>query len=212
MTLLAESEFKLCLKQFIDVSNEIKDTWEIVSLDEPHKHDERQEYMIKRNVSRLLECPQQSGVEDTVLQYDEGWTQETDEDDVMAEEQTTGGGILCTYEYHVVYSHSYAVPVLYFNACKPDGQLLSLDEVWEMIPDHYQTRLQHERWTFITQQEHPILGRPFFTLHPCHTADLMKTVLTNKTIRSSYLVSWLSSVGPVVGLELSLDYAKLCKD
>ena len=33
-----------------------------------------------------------------------------------------------------------------------DGKLLSLDEVWQAIPEYYQTRLQHQRWTFITQQ------------------------------------------------------------
>ena len=33
-----------------------------------------------------------------------------------------------------------------------DGKLLSLDEVWDAVPEYYQTRLKHQRWTFITQQ------------------------------------------------------------
>ena len=33
----------------------------------------------------------------------------------------------------------------------------------------------NEMWLFnIFFQEHPVLGCPFFYLHPCHTADLMK--------------------------------------
>ncbi|XP_065922330.1 ubiquitin-like-conjugating enzyme ATG10 isoform X2 [Magallana gigas] len=114
-----------------------------------------------------------------------------------------------TYEYHILYSPSYGVPVLYFNAHTQGGKLLALEEIWKRVPDVYKERLSEERWTFITQQEHPLLGRPFYYLHPCHTADLMKNspVLTDKR---HYIVSWLSAVGPVVGLKLPLEYGKLC--
>ncbi|XP_031556178.1 ubiquitin-like-conjugating enzyme ATG10 [Actinia tenebrosa] len=114
------------------------------------------------------------------------------------------------YEYHVMYSPSYGVPVLYFTASTQDGRPLSLEEVWKSIPDVYQLRLKDERWTFLTQQEHPILGKPFFQLHPCHTADMMKNIVNcvEKEGKTNYLVTWLSSVGPVVGLHLSLEYAK----
>ena len=27
-------------------------------------------------------------------------------------------------------------------------------------------------------QEHPYLGRPFYQLHPCHTANLMEQVIS----------------------------------
>ena len=33
-----------------------------------------------------------------------------------------------------------------------DGSLLSLDELWNSIPKYYVERLEHERWSFITQQ------------------------------------------------------------
>ncbi|XP_071478768.1 ubiquitin-like-conjugating enzyme ATG10 [Diadema antillarum] len=117
----------------------------------------------------------------------------------------------CQFEYHILYSQSYSVPVLYFTASKSDGRLLSLDEVWQMVPPAYQERLRHERWTFITQQEHPYLGRPFFQLHPCHTTDLMGAVLSPGSMSGNYVVTWLSSVGPVVGLHLPLQFSQLCQ-
>ncbi|XP_048255158.1 ubiquitin-like-conjugating enzyme ATG10 [Haliotis rufescens] len=112
---------------------------------------------------------------------------------------------VCQFEYHIVYSASYGVPVLYFNAYTQDGRLLSLDAVWNNVPQHYQDRFHHERWTILTQQEHPILGRPFFQLHPCHTADLMSKLDPHSCSRN-YLLSWLSAVGPVVGLKIPLSY------
>ncbi|KAL8572243.1 hypothetical protein ACOMHN_022480 [Nucella lapillus] len=109
------------------------------------------------------------------------------------------------YQYHVVYSASYSVPVLYFNVCKPDGKRLSLEEVWVRVPADHQQRLDHHKWATLTQQEHPYLGSPYFMLHPCHTASLMAQVPCPQDTRY-YLVKWLSSVGQVVGLELSPKY------
>ena len=33
-----------------------------------------------------------------------------------------------------------------------DGKLISLEEVWENVPDVYRKRLEYEKWTFLTQQ------------------------------------------------------------
>lgn len=77
--------------------------------------------------------------------------------------------------------------------------------------------------TFVTQAEHPILGVPFFTIHPCQTANIMAlfrpgTIFFYLSVTSyivedpavsstaNYLLSWLSVVGPVIGLELPLRY------
>ncbi|XP_023232880.1 ubiquitin-like-conjugating enzyme ATG10 isoform X2 [Centruroides sculpturatus] len=115
---------------------------------------------------------------------------------------------IVTYEYHIVYSLSYAVPVMYFTAWKEDGSTLLLEEIWSRVPKYYQDQLKNQRWTMLSQQEHPILGRPFFTIHPCHTSELMKNVLSvaEKQESFNYLVSWLSIVGPIVGLEVSPYY------
>ncbi|XP_063138639.1 ubiquitin-like-conjugating enzyme ATG10 isoform X9 [Rattus norvegicus] len=65
--------------------------------------------------------------------------------------------------------------------------------------------------TCLPTEEHPILGQPFFVLHPCKTNEFMTAVLKNsqKINRNvNYITSWLSIVGPVVGLNLPLSYAK----
>ena len=106
------------------------------------------------------------------------------------------------YEFHVVYSDSYAVPVLYFNVSRLDGSLLSLDDVWKL----FQHQKNVNMYETITQQEHPILHRPFFVLHPCHTEDLLKKVSDQSPYKR--FLFWLSIYGQSVGLPLSLDYAK----
>ncbi|XP_055968541.1 ubiquitin-like-conjugating enzyme ATG10 isoform X1 [Sorex fumeus] len=126
------------------------------------------------------------------------------------------------YEYHVLYSCSYQAPVLYFRASFLDGRPLTLKDIWEGVHECYKKRLQQGPWETITQQvgdkeniqppnskEHPILGQPFFVLHPCKTNEFMMPVLKNsRKINSNvnYITSWLSIVGPVVGLSLPLSY------
>ncbi|XP_069887263.1 ubiquitin-like-conjugating enzyme ATG10 isoform X6 [Dipodomys merriami] len=65
--------------------------------------------------------------------------------------------------------------------------------------------------TCLPMEEHPILGQPFFVLHPCKTNEFMTPVLKNsqKINRNvNYITSWLSIVGPVIGLNLPLSYAR----
>ncbi|XP_007941665.1 ubiquitin-like-conjugating enzyme ATG10 [Orycteropus afer afer] len=115
------------------------------------------------------------------------------------------------YEYHVLYSCSYQVPVLYFRASFLDGRPLTLKDIWEGVHECYKSRLLQGPWDTISQQEHPILGQPFFVLHPCKTSEFMLPVVKNseKINRNiNYITSWLSVIGPVVGLNLPLSYAK----
>ncbi|NWQ71615.1 ATG10 enzyme, partial [Neopipo cinnamomea] len=119
------------------------------------------------------------------------------------------------YEYHVLYSSSYQVPVLYFRACFLDGRPLTLEEMWRSVHACYQDRLQEGPWDTITQQEHPILAQPFFVLHPCRTKEFISAVLTGPWKRNrhkNYIILWLSTVGPVVGLSLPLSYAKVAPE
>ncbi|XP_072462337.1 ubiquitin-like-conjugating enzyme ATG10 isoform X5 [Notamacropus eugenii] len=115
------------------------------------------------------------------------------------------------YEYHVLYSYSYGVPVLYFRASFLDGRPLTLKEIWDGVHQFYKARLLQEPWSTITQQEHPILGQPFFVLHPCKTNEFMTSLLENSgkdKRNTNYITLWLSIVGPVVGLNIPLSYAK----
>jgi len=114
------------------------------------------------------------------------------------------------YDFHVVYSYSYRVPVLYFQGHRSDGQLLTLDEIKQHLPSNSLKVLSESKWTFITREEHPHLSRPWFTLHPCATSDWMKLLLEESKVAIEeqslrYLSTWLSVVGQAVGLKIPLE-------
>ncbi|XP_042243183.1 ubiquitin-like-conjugating enzyme ATG10 [Homarus americanus] len=114
-----------------------------------------------------------------------------------------------TYEYHILYSLSHSVPTLYFNAWHSSGKLLTLEEIWKSVNSQFKEQINQNKWESLTQKEHPLLGQPFFQLHPCYTGKLMdqvKLVSHDSRFLYKYLVSWLSMFGPVIGLELFLNY------
>ncbi|XP_054625351.1 ubiquitin-like-conjugating enzyme ATG10 isoform X4 [Dunckerocampus dactyliophorus] len=116
------------------------------------------------------------------------------------------------YEYHILYSCSFMTPVLYFRASSLEGRSLSLEEVWSCVHPNFRLRLQHSPLTTITQQEHPLLGQPFFMLHPCRTEELMRPLLQlakEQHRPMNYILTWLSTVGPLVGLDVPLEYSTL---
>ncbi|CAN6169161.1 unnamed protein product [Urochloa humidicola] len=123
--------------------------------------------------------------------------------------QSSSGNIhVC--DFHVVYSHSYKVPVLYFQGHHSDGQLLTLDEIKQDLPSNSLKVLSESKWTFITREEHPQLSRPWFTLHPCATSDWIKLLLEESKVvyeeqSLQYLPAWLSVVGQAVGLKIPLE-------
>lgn len=127
--------------------------------------------------------------------------EESDEDPYCVPSSSVRNVATCVY--HVLYSHTYQVPVLYFSCCHSNGQPLSIEEVWSNVPSVHQGRVSHNSWSMISQEEHPILGRPFYYIHPCHTTDAMKCLWT-RTSPVDYLTSWLSMFGPLVGLDLPL--------
>ncbi|XP_071447190.1 ubiquitin-like-conjugating enzyme ATG10 [Hetaerina americana] len=109
------------------------------------------------------------------------------------------------WEHHVVYSVGYRVPVLYFNAWRSNGELLSLEEIWNEVHESLKPEDTRALWELITQQEHPVLGKPFFQVHPCRTAKFL--ISLREVAGRNVLVPWLSSLGPLVNLNLDLSYA-----
>uniref|UniRef100_A0A182K787 Ubiquitin-like-conjugating enzyme ATG10 n=1 Tax=Anopheles christyi TaxID=43041 RepID=A0A182K787_9DIPT len=100
------------------------------------------------------------------------------------------------FEYHVMYSESYEVPTLLFNIYKEGGARLNLDEAWDVL--HIRRSVpSHERYSAITMVHHPILYRPFLSLHPCKTAELIGS-LSGST---NPILSFLTTYAPYVNLE-----------
>jgi hypothetical protein len=130
--------------------------------------------------------------------------------------ETTEGEDLLAVEHHIVFSTTFNVPVLYFSACKQDGQPLPYKEILDLITCEVGSE---DQWTFLTQEEHPVLGTPFYMLHPCQTAERMTLLLGgpqdnqlssgkdvnngnggNSSRGAHYLLSWFSLIGPILRL------------
>lgn len=74
------------------------------------------------------------------------------------------------------------------------------DGEYPMVTQHVSTILQ---LALMCLKMHPVLDVPFFQLHPCRTADLMKATRPHDHVTASaYVLRWLSLVGPTIGLRL----------
>lgn len=131
------------------------------------------------------------------------FTAEEEEEDITVTEDHDSASMqaghveMVDIEHHIAYSTSYQVPVLYFRACFQDGAPLSLDEIYQQIvPDMYRDQV------IITQTDHPVLGTPFWHIHPCDTRKLMNEIPFEAL---DYVKTWLSFNGPVVQCQISKD-------
>lgn len=110
-----------------------------------------------------------------------------------------------TFEYHVVYSISYCVPVFYFNIQNTAGKLVQLDEFLEIF---LQRLGLHEKEvdlkTAITQMEHPLLFSPFLAIHPCRTSEILSKTPASR----NKLLTFISALGPNILLKLDMMYGK----
>ncbi|CAG9856228.1 unnamed protein product [Phyllotreta striolata] len=111
--------------------------------------------------------------------------------------------LIATFEYHVVYNISYAVPVLCFDVWNQNGSRISLEDYWK-YNKHLRDFNMHDT---LTQTDHPALNRPIFAFHPCKTHEILKGFARTS---KNPIVSWLSVVRHFVHLELLETYIKNC--
>ncbi|XKL68629.1 hypothetical protein PGB90_006398 [Kerria lacca] len=116
--------------------------------------------------------------------------------------------IIC-WEYNIIYSFSYSVPILYFNACFDNGKLLSVNDIEILVHDVFKQQLQENKLGIFSQQEHPYTRTPFFILHPCKTENFLKPIVSISS-NINPLVTWLSAIAPVVDLNIDPRYGTVC--
>uniref|UniRef100_A0A3B4FRN6 Ubiquitin-like-conjugating enzyme ATG10 n=1 Tax=Pundamilia nyererei TaxID=303518 RepID=A0A3B4FRN6_9CICH len=205
---LNEKEFFSCCQLLLQQSEHLRDgwSWEAVQGSE--------EGYLRKTVLRSVVadcCDQQERTQPVVATrfHSDGITGDGgDEDDAVCV-LSEGSSHVLQYEYHILYSCSYSAPVLYFRAFTLEGRSLMLEDVWSSVHPNFRHCLQNSPLTAITQQEHPLLGQPFFMLHPCRTEEFMRPVLQEAQEQPrpvNYVLLWLSVVGPVVGLDVPLKY------
>lgn len=130
------------------------------------------------------------------------------------------------YIYEYVYRK-----ILTLNFELVDGSLLRLNEAWQLFDKKFLPIGSEPNMTCIlTEMDHPVLFRPFLTLHPCRTAELLSALPERWAPASYYIYIWiydnislitgldftfsknkvlsfLSAIGPSIHLKLGLGYA-----
>ncbi|KAF2903804.1 hypothetical protein ILUMI_02356 [Ignelater luminosus] len=168
------------------LSDELHDEWEFHG----ESDNENSIYISKK----LHKTFQPAAIDEELINFEE----DADEDIPNMENKS----VLLTLEYHVAFHPTYSCPILCLNAWNMNGSLLTLEECWQ----HLGFSDCDYKYNMLTQMDHPVLMRPFLTVHPCKTGDLIGTSFHKS---KNPIVSWLSAVAPIFGLKILPEYAKL---
>lgn len=125
--------------------------------------------------------------------------------------------------FSIVFHDTWRVPTLYFTCSQLDGTPICRRQVLDILLSHSGTShdnlaedgtnsREEELWEFVSQEEHPMTGKPSYFLHPCRTAERMEIMMlveedessdASPNLSSCPLLSWMSMVLPVVGCKVS---------
>ena len=111
-------------------------------------------------------------------------------------------GVVYNFTYYIHFDEAYSCPIMSLKVFGiDDGKRIRLDELWRVLKLNSIPR--DELFRMITEVQHPVLQFPVFQFHACATKEFMSGVMEGNC---SYLVSWLSCVGSLCGLEVDLQY------
>ena len=177
---LTYAEFERCTREIVACSDQLRAGWELRSIRQTADPAETV-FLVKKStlVTQQSAAENRDHVEPSLCEPEDSvedcgdpaiiHVQPTNEDQLVP--------VTVHLQYHVCYSTSYEVPVLYFTATFQNGKQLPLKDVWSLVSDMY-VSAESDRWGLITQHEHPLLSRPFYYIHPCHTAQVMAAALS----------------------------------
>mmetsp|Transcript_20907 Transcript_20907/g.29949 ORF Transcript_20907/g.29949 Transcript_20907/m.29949 type:complete len:242 (-) Transcript_20907:340-1065(-) len=116
------------------------------------------------------------------------------------------------WTFSVVFHETWRVPTLYFHVHDIDGSPITRDDVLTILlggtrgnttgTNANGSMTEEETWDFVSQEEHPMTGKPSFFLHPCQTAAKMELLL-HQPKHYCPLLSWMSMILPSVGCTIS---------
>jgi ubiquitin-like-conjugating enzyme ATG10 len=145
-------------------------------------------------------------------------TVQAEQDDNESDTVNTHSQDILTTSLNVIYSDSFNVPILYLNVYKSNGKCLSYEELYKFlsIPCCLNERESNELSIkrnelvdlYLTQQEHPVKGKPFFFLHPCRTGEWMAQTAIKKE-ETNYSLRWMSFIFSQIGIKMDIKYATM---
>lgn len=207
-------EFFLNIKSIEELSSKLEDNWELRG--SGREEDEGASYLVKKSKQTVAQVHFKDDIstdndinKKSIIDEDMENIDTASIQSFQCETKT----ITLLYEYHIVYRLSYGVPVICYNAYKPNGTLVRIDEAWSIFNGHYQpfndatavdAKSEYMR-SVLTEMDHPVLYTPILTLHPCKTPELMATFSNSK----NKVLTFLSTVGPAIHLNLDLRYGLL---
>ena len=200
-------DFLACAREFLSYSEALGDGWKLVEAGLAPNHVVH--YLSKKSTVVLQKAAPVRDHDIEIVNTEEEYEDAGVVDLAIRPHDDTEEKFILTCEYHVIYSSSYQVPVLYFTACYCNGKLALLNDLWELLPINSLVK-ENGKWGVLTDTEHPFLLRPFYHIHPCHTAKMMAALGAGDASGhcDNYVLAWLSVFGPLVGLSLSLEYGK----
>lgn len=182
---LTWEEFMRCAEEIVQISNEISDGWEIVrnkNNTEPGSLYLRKKCFITTSRKEDINDGSTTDATTTASSLSSSEFLYDPSSRIIHEQQLQNETLSC--EYHVIYNLAYAVPVILFNAHKSNGTLLRVEDAWGLFDETYKTI---DMQSTLTQMEHPILFRPFLTLHPCRTKEFLR-IMNQRFVPDIYLV------------------------
>lgn len=199
---LSNEEYLSSMSKFIVKSDKLYDEWEIAEFKDVKYLKLSKQRVIRNNIV----APEKGDVQNITCE------QTLHCNSSLGEENSNFGGQanVISLEYHIIYSISYCVPVLYIRGFDSSGSLLRIDQLIknglfcniqqdsEIESDGNKEVLyssdEHEKKyinlsiprSFVkpdtfSQVSHPLNFEPFYQLHPCHTSEWMKMMYSVKT-------------------------------
>jgi len=204
-------------KRFIDISDSMHANWELSH----YVTGDQDSLYLRLKETKALAAEQNDFSMEELEMEDWDATIPTDEGELDILKTVNGKEMistdcqqqqqLLTFEYHVLFSLSYSVPTLYFKIYDRNGKTLLLEEFWSIVPKVFANAVRDDsKWKFVTEQEHPFLGKPFFHIHPCHTAQALKTLRADGGHDFPFLLTWFSCFGPFAQLYLPDEFYLRC--
>ncbi|KAI8968177.1 autophagocytosis associated protein [Mycotypha africana] len=202
--LATRSEFDTCLQRFLKESNACPTEifkWQIETSPSIIKLK-----FLKREINTIVSQADEESYGDELMTSIDMHNMDDEDAASLFNNQVESNPVSIHLEQHIVYSASYQVPVLYFKAVfGSNGAPLSLNDIHQYIVPKSRNPLHTTTPVVVSQNEHPVLGTPFWYIHPCDTSTLMRTLTFQP---EDYIKTWLSVYGPLVKCPISMDMFK----